>query len=279
MDLTALLVSMVSMGGLGALFSAGLSLANKRLQVVEDPRIREVTEALPGANCGACGYAGCAHYAEKLVSGEAELTACNVASSDAIEEIAGLLGIEPTITEPKVARIMCQGGLAEATRKAEYIGIQSCLAADLMVGGEKQCSYGCLGYGDCIDSCPFDALYLNDNGLPVVVEDRCTGCGKCVDACPRGVIELHPKSHRLFILCKNHDAPKEARRMCTKACIGCQICVRAVSDGQIIMDDNLAVIDYNLYGQEATLPTDRCPTDCLVVFENQAVMNEEVSPQ
>ncbi|MQY64615.1 MAG: hypothetical protein GH143_10015, partial [Calditrichaeota bacterium] len=151
MDLTVLLVSMVSMGGLGALFSAGLSLANKRLYVEEDPRIRELTEALPGANCGACGYAGCAHFAENLGMGRAELSACNVASPEAIEEIAGILGVEATAREPKVVRVMCQGGEAEAAKKAVYIGIQSCLAADLMAGGEKQCSYGCLGFGDCVD--------------------------------------------------------------------------------------------------------------------------------
>ncbi|MEE9464993.1 MAG: RnfABCDGE type electron transport complex subunit B, partial [Candidatus Neomarinimicrobiota bacterium] len=204
---------MVSMGGLGLLFSAGLSLANKKLYVAEDPRITEVTEALPGANCGACGYAGCANFAENIILGQAELSVCNVASSDAVEEIAGILGVEATAGEPQVARVMCQGGEAEAAKKAEYIGIQSCLAADLMAGGEKQCSFGCMGFGDCVDSCPFDALYLHGNRLPVVIEERCTGCGKCVDACPRGVIELHPESHRLFIICKNHDSPKEARKM------------------------------------------------------------------
>ncbi len=146
MDPTALLVSMVSMGALGLLFSAGLSLANKKLYVAEDPRITEVTEALPGANCGACGYAGCANFSENIILGQAELSACNVASSDAVEEIAGILGVEATAGEPQVARIMCQGGDAEATKKAEYIGIQSCLAADLMAGGEKQCYFGCMGF-------------------------------------------------------------------------------------------------------------------------------------
>ncbi len=268
MDLTTLLAAIVSMGCLGILFSAGLSLANKKLQVVEDPRIMVVTGELPGANCGACGYAGCAHFAENLVMGRAELSACNVASPDGIEEIAGILGVESTARERQVVRVICQGGIAEAAKKAEYVGIQSCLAAELLMGGEKQCSYGCLGFGDCIDACPFDAVYMSRNGLPIVIEDRCTGCGKCLEACPRGIIELHPESHQILILCKNHDSPKEARKMCTRACIGCQICVRAVEGDQIIMDDHLAVIDYNIYGQEATLPTDRCPTDCLVVSKN-----------
>lgn len=268
MDLTDFLVSMASMGGLGILASAGLSLANKKLYVVEDPHIKEITAALPGANCGACGFAGCANYAEKLFAGEAELSACNVASSEAIAEIAHILGVETIARELQIARVMCQGGIAEAAKKAEYLGIRSCLAADLMAGGEKQCSYGCLGFGDCIAACPFDALYLNKNGLPVVIEERCTGCGKCVDACPRGVVELHPESHRLFVLCRNHDSPKEARKMCAKACIGCQICTRAVDGDGMAIDNNLAAIDYSTYGHEAVLPTDRCPTDCLVILKN-----------
>lgn len=275
MDLTVILVSMVSMGGLGLLFSAGLSLANKKLHVAEDPRITEVTEALPGANCGACGFPGCANFAENLVLGPAELSSCSVASPDAIEEIAEILGIEATAGEPKVVRVMCQGGDAETAKKATYIGIQSCLAADLMAGGEKQCSFGCIGLGDCVDVCPFGALYMNRNGLPVVIEERCTGCGKCVDACPRGIMELHPESHILFILCKNHDAPKEARKICTKACIGCQICVRAAEGDQITMDNQLAVIDYDsIRGHEALLPIERCPTSCLVRLKQAASVEE-----
>lgn len=268
MNLASLLISMGSMGGLGVLFSAGLAIANKKLHVEEDPRISEINELLPGANCGGCGYPGCQKFAEEVVKGNAEPSDCTVASDAVIEEIAELLGVEVEAGERKVARVMCQGGIEETAKKAEYIGIRSCLAANLAGGGDKLCSYGCLGFGDCIDSCPFDAMYMNEDGLPVVIEDRCTGCGNCVEACPRDVIELHPLSHKLFVLCKNQDDPKTSRKLCTRACIGCQICVRGAVEDGMYMQDNLAYVNYEKYGTEAELPTDRCPTGCLVIVDN-----------
>lgn len=277
MELSALLVAMGCMGGLGVLFSVGLSIANKKLYVEEDPRIALVADSLPGANCGSCGFAGCVHFAENLVNAHASLSDCNVASDETIEEVAGILGIEAAPAERKVARILCQGGNLETTKKAEYVGIHSCLAVQLLSGGEKLCEYGCLGYGDCVESCPFDALVMNDNGLPEVIDSKCTGCGKCVVACPRGVIELHSPAHRLFVLCRNHDNPKASKKICTRACIGCQICVRAVDEGQMVMDDHLAVVDYTQYGQDVILPTDRCPTECLVILGQQTAQKAETA--
>jgi len=275
MSITALVVSMVSMGGMGALFSAGLSLADKKFHVDEDPRISAVNEALPGANCGGCGYPGCANFAESVVSGKVDVTACNVASADAIDEIADILGIDATAGEPLMARVMCLGGKYETAKKADYFGIDSCTAANLMGGGEKLCEYGCLGFGECVDACPFEAMYMSDNGLPVVIEEKCTGCGKCVDACPRGVMEMHPISEKLFVFCKNQDNPKDARKVCIRACIGCQICVRAAGDENMYMEDNLAKINYSTYGKDAVLPTDRCPTECLLTIGAEQVQTEE----
>ena len=274
MDVTALLISMGSMGGLVAMFSAGLSIANKKLHVDEDPRIEQVKTALPGANCGGCGYPGCAKFAEEVVLNDIEISDCTVAIQSEIDEIAEIMGVEVEAAERKIARVMCQGGTYETAVKADYAGIESCLAANLMSGGEKLCEYGCLGFGECVDACQFGAMYMDDNGLPVVIEEKCTGCGNCVEACPRNVIELHPESDKLFVLCKNHDDPKSSRQLCTKACIGCQICVRAVEDGQMYMEDNLAYVDYDLYGKEAELPTDRCPTGCLVVLNGEEETEE-----
>jgi len=265
MDVTPFLVSIGSMGLLGALFSAGLSIANKKLHVDEDPRILTISEELPGTNCGACGYAGCTNLAEYLVIGEADISTCAVVSEEATEEIAQVLGVEATKSEQKIARVMCQGGEQEAAKKAGYVGIQSCLAVHIISGGEKLCEYGCLGFGDCLEVCPFDAIYVNNNKLPSIIESLCTGCGKCVEICPRGVIEMHPKTHRLFVLCKNHDNPKNSRKVCTKVCLGCKICVRAVDEGQMFMSDFLAKINYEIYGREDFLPTDKCPTECLVI--------------
>lgn len=269
MDVTALLVSMGSMGGLGALFATGLSIANKKLHVEEDPRIEQVTELLPGSNCGGCGYPGCSNFAENVVKGNVEVTECGVSAPEEITEIADLLGVDAEAGEKEIARVMCRGGIYETAKKAEYAGIESCLAANISGGGEKLCEYGCLGFGECVDACTFDAMYMDDNGLPVVIEDKCTGCGKCAEACPRNVIEMHPVSHNLFVFCKNHDDPKTSRGLCIRACIGCQICVRAVEDGQMVMEDNLAVINYDTYGKDSVLPTDRCPTECLIVLDGE----------
>ena len=274
MDLSALLVAIGCMGGLGALFSVGLAIANKKLHVEEDPRVALVVDILPGANCGSCGFAGCTNFGGNLVNGVASLPDCSVASDEVLEEIAGILGIEAVSTTRKVARVLCKGGQLETAKKAEYGGINSCLAVHLMSGGEKQCGYGCLGFGDCVESCQFGALAMNDNGLPEVIESKCNGCGKCVEACPRGIIEVHSHAHQLFVLCRNHDGPKASKKMCTKACIGCQICVRAVNEGLMVMDNHLAVIDYMQYGQDKVLPTDRCPTECLVILGQQSVPEE-----
>lgn len=277
MEVTSLLISVASMGSLGALFSAGLAVANKKLYVEEDPRIVAVLEWLPGANCGGCGYPGCANFAENLVAGRVELSGCPVCDDDSRAEIAAILGIDATSGEKLIARVMCQGGNNEAALKAEYRGIENCTAALLLGGGDKLCEYGCLGFGDCIEACPFDAMYMGENGLPVVIEDKCTGCGKCAEACVRDVIEMHPVSHKLFVLCKNQDDPKTARKLCTRACIGCQICVRAVGENDMFMDGNLAVVNYDQYGRDPVLPTDKCPTKCLVILDTESTLAEDAA--
>jgi len=254
LNLNTVIIGMISLGGLGFLFALGLSVAEKKLHVDEDMRIIRIVELLPGANCGACGYPGCSNFAENIVKGNAPFDGCPVCNSDNLDEIAAIMGTEAKKSERMIARVMCQGGNAETATKAEYIGIHSCLAASIVGGGEKLCEYGCIGYGDCVDACPFDAMYMNTNGLPVISDDKCTGCGKCVEACPRNVIELHPESHKLFVLCRNKDNPKIARKVCTKACIACGICVRAAEQGQITIDDNLATINYDISGKEDTLP-------------------------
>ena len=272
MDVGTLLISMASMGGLGALFSGGLALANKKLHVEEDPRISEIQDWLPGANCGGCGYPGCANFAEKVVLQETTVGGCPVCNDEAREEIARFMGLEAEAGEKLVARIMCQGGEYETAKKGVYFGAETCTAAAITSGGEKMCAYGCLGFGECVDACPFDALHLDANGLPVVDQENCTGCANCIDACPRGVIEMHPVSDRLFVACRNEDGPKESRKLCIKACVGCSICVRALADGEMTIENNLARIDYGKYGQGNELPTEKCPTDCLIVIEPESVV-------
>jgi ferredoxin len=185
------------------------------------------------------------------------------------------MGIEVTTSERLIARVMCQGGDYETAKKGIYQGVETCIGATFAGGGDKLCSYGCIGYGDCVDSCPFDAMFMNDNGLPVVIDDKCTGCGNCVDACPRDIMELHPESHKLFVLCKNQDSPKESRKICTRACVGCGICVRVAGEGNMEMKDGLAVVNYEVFGSDSVLPTEKCPTDGLVVIGGQMVEEKQ----
>ena len=273
MDLASVAVSMVSMGGMGALFAAGLAIANKKLHVDEDPRIALVMDNLPGANCGGCGLPGCGSFADSIVRGEIDLNGCPVCNDEARESIAGVLGLEAGKGEKIIARVMCQGGHYESAHKGEYIGIENCTAANISGGGDKLCLHGCLGYGECVESCPFDAMTMSKNGLPVIDEEKCTGCGNCVDACPRHIIELHPEADTIFVACRNTDTPKDSRKVCIKACVGCGLCVRGVEEGLMTMENNLARIDYQLFGQGEALPTAKCSTNALIVLE--AVPEEE----
>ena len=275
MDLASIAVSMVSMGGLGALFAAGLAIANTKLHVDEDPRISQILDNLPGANCGGCGLPGCGAFAEGVVTGDMEISGCPVCNDDARSAIAGVMGLEASKGEKLVARVMCQGGHYESATKGEYLGIENCTAAHISGGGDKLCLHGCLGFGECVESCPFDAMSMSENGLPLIDEEKCTGCGNCVDACPRSIIELHGETDTLFVACRNEDSPKDSRKVCIKACVGCGICVKGVEEGLMTLENNLARIDYHLYGKAGSLPTEKCPTKALILIE--AVPEEETA--
>ncbi len=268
MNLTALIVSMICMGGLGAVFSLGLALAYTKLQVYVDPRLEMVAGELPGANCGGCGYPGCTAFADAIVSGKAEITACPVNTQDGLIEISEIMGVQAVEKEKEYARILCRGGNNETVPKAIYHGIKTCIAAHLTLGGDKLCRYGCLGYGDCVFSCPFDAIVIDDNGLPEVDEDKCTGCGNCEEACPRDIIEIHPASHNLFVFCKSQDEAKYTRLVCTRACNGCKSCQKKAGEDNISVLNNLAIINYDRYGVVDEIPTTKCKNRAIDLIEN-----------
>lgn len=257
MDFT-LIIAIATMGGLGFIFAGALAIADKKLRVVEDPKIAEVNEVLPNANCGACGKAGCYDFAVNVVDGSSSISGCPVGGQDVVDEIASILGLESSASVKLVARILCDGGNIEAVNKsgAEYSGPQSCGVKTIVAGGDKMCLYGCLGGADCVDACQFGAIFMNENGLPIVVEELCTGCGQCVAVCPRGVIEIHPEDRELFVFCKNHDDPKRSKEVCSVACFGCGICARK-SDGGIEMRDFLPEINYDKLDL-SKIPLDKC---------------------
>ncbi|MFP4081317.1 MAG: RnfABCDGE type electron transport complex subunit B [Candidatus Aminicenantes bacterium] len=256
------LVPIITLGALGLLFSSGLVFAYKRLRVQEDPRVEQVEEILPQANCGACGYSGCRAFADAVVQGELSPESCPVGGEQVSRQISQILGITPGEYIKKVARLHCGGTFEAAKDRGIYRGISTCQAAHL-VGGNKQCSYGCLHMGDCVRSCPFDALYMGEDGLPVVIEENCTACGNCVEACPRNLFELHPDNQDVIVFCRSHDRGPDSRKSCKNSCIACGICVRACPEA-IVLDNNLAKItDYKKIDPEKIPEIEKCPTGAI----------------
>jgi electron transport complex protein RnfB len=255
------------LGLLGFILALGLGVAFQKLKVEVDPRQEELLNALPGANCGGCGFPGCSGFAEALVQQKAEPTGCPAGGQEVREKIAHILGIEVEAGEEKKAVVKCRGGFPEAKEKFIYDGIDDCQAASLAAGGRKACLYGCLGFGTCLRACPFNAISRGQNHLPIIDRNKCTGCGKCVQECPKKLISLEPISRQLFLFCSSLDKGAVARKLCKFACLGCGLCLKQCEQKAIRLEKNLAIIDFEkctLCGKCAQ----KCPTKCLVMNTN-----------
>ncbi len=244
------LIAVLVLGGTGIILASVIFLTAKKFRVFEDPKIDEVQQALPGANCGGCGYPGCRNFAEACVkSASLDGLFCPVGGNDVMKSVATLLGREAVEAEPLLAVLRCNGTCAHRPKTNHYEGVSSCMAASLLYGGDTACTYGCLGMGDCVAVCKFDALSMDkETGLPLVDEAKCTACGACVRACPKNLFELRkkgPKSRRIFVSCMNKDKGALARKGCAVACIGCGKCEQVCAFDAITIKDNLAYIDYN----------------------------------
>ncbi len=256
---------------LGITLAIILAIANKKLFVFEDPRIEEVDDMLPQAQCGACGVPGCRPFAEAVVGGEKNPSDCTVNSPEGNADIAAYLGVSMEAKEKVVARLACTGGTHVARTRAKYQGMKSCQAASVVSGGGKGCHWGCLGLGDCDDVCDFDAIYMDEHGLPIVIEDKCTACNDCVEVCPKDLFSLQPVSHKLFVACKSQSVGDLALAECEVACTACEKCVVDAPEGLIEIKNNLAVIDYQKYDRfdiDRT-PIERCPTGAIVWIDNK----------
>jgi electron transport complex protein RnfB len=271
MDLSSILTPVAILGGLGLTFGTLIALAHWKLKVWEDPRIDQLSDILPGANCGACGYAGCRAFAEAAISGDVVPAECTVMGEFEMEEFAGTLGVEAGEVEKRVARLLCAGGSDVALQKAEYYGVESCAAAVAVSGGGKGCAWGCVGLADCAVSCTFDAITMSRFGLPVVDPDLCTACNDCVVACPLDLFVLMPLEHHLIVQCRNLMEGEAATSVCSAACNACGRCVADAEPGLIEMRAGLAVIDYDLIERENPAAIARCPTNAIVWVDGAQV--------
>lgn len=252
-------VILISLGVVSALL---LYVVSQKFKVFEDPRIDTTEALLPGANCGGCGYPGCRGLATALVEND-DITSlfCPVGGADTMKIVADHLGKAAAEREPQVAVVRCGGNFCSRARTSSYDGAASCAVVASLYGGQTDCTWGCLGQGDCCVVCNFDAIHMNPHtGLPEVDEQKCTACGACVKACPKFVIELRrqgPKSKRIYVNCVNKDKGAVARKACSVACIGCGKCVKACPFEAITLINNLAYIDY----QKCRLCR-KCVTEC-----------------
>lgn len=256
-------IAVLAMTATGLVCAAVLVIADKFFAVQEDPRIEAVAAALPGINCGGCGYAGCADYARALVLAHAATNLCGPGGAETARKVAQLLGVAPAAYEKKVALILCGGDSTQAVRKHLYNGVADCTAAHAVDGGDKLCRYGCLGYGSCARVCPVDAIEMTANHLAVVHPDICIGCGACVKACPRSLPKLVPAARSIHVLCRSRDKGPVVRKACSVGCIACTLCTKLADNEAIKMDGFLAVVDYSKpLTNEAVV--EKCPGHCIV---------------
>ncbi|TYQ14908.1 UNVERIFIED_CONTAM: RnfABCDGE-type electron transport complex B subunit [Acetivibrio alkalicellulosi] len=237
-----LLVSASIVGGLGLLFGVGLSVASKKFAVKVDERVAKVRDALPGANCGACGLTGCDAFAECLVKGECSINGCPVGGEELVNNLSQILGVKAEATVAMTARVMCSGTHQLCKQKFDYSGIEDCLAAAKLYGGPAACTYGCVGMGNCVRACPFDAIVMID-GLARIVESKCKACEKCVGACPKNIIKMVSKCSEYTVTCKSLDKGAVVRKNCNVGCIGCRKCSKVCPVNAITFNGTLAQID------------------------------------
>lgn len=262
------LISVVSLGSLGLVSAIVLFFVAQRFRVLEDPRIDIVSDLLPGANCGGCGLAGCRAFAEQIVKNESlSGLNCPPGGNDTMQKIAQALGLVAEESTPMIAVVRCNGSQQHSPPKVVYNGPSTCAFSHLLFAGQGGCPFGCLGNGDCVTACAFDAMQMDaSTGLPVIFDDKCVACGACVKACPRAIIEMRKKGkkdRRIFVSCINKEKGAVAKKNCSVACIACTKCVKECAFDAITIENNLAYIHF----EKCTLcrkcvPV--CPTNAII---------------
>lgn len=263
----SILIPILVLMGVGVAAGIALAYFSRVFHVQEDPRIDQLEEVLPGANCGACGYAGCRDYAKALAASNGEdIPPCPVGGKAVAEKVAKILGVAVADVEDKVALVRCAGTRGRATERAALVGVRECATAAIL-GGPKTCRYGCMGYGDCVTVCPTSAITVYAGGVAVVDPEACIGCGLCVQKCPIGVIEMVPKSRRVHVLCASHDAALATKAACKVGCTGCKACTR--KDAAFVVENNLAAFTGTSCDYEVCFA---CPSDAIVHADHYSVL-------
>jgi len=266
MDVVNILKSILGLGGLSLIFAAILAIAFKKLAVKVSEKEEKLKNLLPGANCGACGFPGCEAYAHALAkeTGKHPANLCTVGGPETAKQVGEILGVEVEETEPMLCVLRCKGGKDEAVERYEYHGPGDCRSNYVLLGGNKACIYGCLGGGHCVTVCPFNAIKMGPNHLPIIDPHKCTACGICVKECPRQVLELIPRSRLVYLACKSLDKGKAVKNVCKVGCIGCTLCVKVCPyEGAIAMDGDLAVMDYKKC-TSCGICYNKCPTKSFI---------------
>ncbi len=244
MDLMNLIIAGGTVGGVGLALGSLLGYASQVFAVEVDEREKKVREALPGNNCGGCGFSGCDGLAEAIAKGEASVSACPVGGAAVAEAIAAIMGTDADAQVKKVAFVACNGTCDKTNIQYDYYGVEDCRSVSVVPGaGKKECRYGCMGYGTCVKVCEYNAIHI-ENGVAVVDKDKCVACGKCVSVCPNHLISLIPANATHVVMCSSQDKGKAVKDACSAGCVGCTLCVKQCEFGAIHMNGNVAAIDY-----------------------------------
>ena len=251
-----ILIAILVLGGVALICGLVLALASSVMHVEEDARVLQIKEALPGANCGACGYPGCDGYANAIINGEADVSACPPGGQTVAETIAQIMGVEAASSEAKQAIVQCAGCDTNAKIKMQYEGAGTCVYANQLYSGRQSCNYACLGYGDCKKTCPHHAIEIIHN-IAVINPARCVGCKLCLAACPKELIVMKTQKPHAIVACSSTDKAQIVNKHCSKGCIACRKCIKACTQGAITLTDNLAEID-----EERCNACGACVTEC-----------------
>lgn len=263
MNMYNIIWAVAVLGGIGLIFGIALSLASIFFHVKEDERVEKIIEILPGANCGACGFAGCESFAKAVVEGTANPGGCAPGGEKAAEKISGIIGREVNFTK-QIARIKCAGDCEKAPTRFEFDGLKDCRSAARLGGGNKACSYGCLGFGTCISVCSQNAISIV-NGVATIDENLCGGCGACVAVCPKKIIEIVPAESKYFVACASKNTGPEMKSLCSAGCIGCKICQKNCPEGAIEIENNLANIT-EFKCKNCGICAEKCPKKIIKEF-------------